>query len=116
MHSFEHSSAAEPQAVFNNATKLRFELMTFWSAVDCLSTQDTVFIAPRQTIWRFFLQIFSINSDAESLISFYPDAVDHIMAKRRELLRAIEKLDSKVKERDEMVSCGGHRVVSRPGI
>ena len=51
-----------------------------------------------------FFQIFSINSDAESLISFYPDAVDHIMAKRRELLRAIEKLDSKVKERDEMVS------------
>ncbi len=48
-------------------------------------------------------QIFSINSDAESLISFYPDAVDHIMAKRRELLRAIEKLDNKVKERDELV-------------
>jgi hypothetical protein len=45
----------------------------------------------------------SINEDADSLISFYPDAVDHILAKRRELLRAIEKLDNKVRDRDEQV-------------
>ena len=48
-------------------------------------------------------QIVSINEDADSLISFYPDAVDHILAKRRELLRAIEKLGNRVRDRDEQV-------------
>jgi hypothetical protein len=48
-------------------------------------------------------QIVLINSDADSLISFYPDASDHILAKRRDFLRAIEKLDNKVKDRDQLV-------------
>ena len=54
-------------------------------------------------------QIVSINEDADSLISFYPDAVDHILAKRRELLRAIEKLGNRVRDRDEQVFLGSSR-------
>merc|ERR1719209_2360562 len=45
-------------------------------------------------------QVVSINRDADSLIDSYPDAVDHIMAKRREMLRAVDKLDGLVKARD----------------
>lgn len=42
----------------------------------------------------------AVNKDADILVSTYPDAVDHIVAKRRELLRAVEKLDDMVKQRD----------------
>lgn len=41
-----------------------------------------------------------VNNDADLLVATYPDAVDHIVAKRRELLRAVEKLDDRVKQRD----------------
>ena len=42
----------------------------------------------------------NINKEADVLVATYPDAVDHIVAKRRELLRAVEKLDGMVKERN----------------
>jgi len=45
-------------------------------------------------------QVVSINRDADSLTEAYPDAVDHILAKRREMLRAVDKLDGMVKARD----------------
>ena len=41
-----------------------------------------------------------INKDADSLAEAYPDAVDHILAKRREMLRAVDKLDGLVRARD----------------
>lgn len=41
-----------------------------------------------------------MNKEADVLVSTYPDAVDHIVAKRRELLRAVQKLDEMVKQRD----------------
>ena len=66
----------------------------------------------RDNRW-FLLKIVSINEDADSLISFYPDAVDHILAKRRELLRAIEKLDNKVKDRDEQVRTPSNQKASK---
>ena len=66
----------------------------------------------RDNRW-FLLKIVSINEDADSLISFYPDAVDHILAKRRELLRAIEKLDNKVKDRDEQVRTRSNQKASK---
>ena len=42
----------------------------------------------------------NISQEADVLVATYPDAVDHIVAKRRELLRAVEKLDGMVKERN----------------
>ena len=46
------------------------------------------------------IQVMNINKEADVLVATYPDAVDHIVAKRRELLRAVEKLDGMVKERN----------------
>ena len=46
------------------------------------------------------LQVVGINKDADSLAEAYPDAVDHILAKRREMLRAVDKLDGLVRARD----------------
>ena len=34
----------------------------------------------------------------------YPDAVEHIMAKRREMLRAVDKLDGLVRARDTQLT------------
>ncbi len=45
----------------------------------------------------------AVNKDADVLVATYPDAVDHIVAKRRELLRAVEKLDDMVKQRDSQL-------------
>merc|ERR1712241_786545 len=45
----------------------------------------------------------AVNKDADVLVATYPDAVDHIVAKRRELLRAVEKLDGMVKQRDSQL-------------
>ena len=44
-----------------------------------------------------------MNKDADVLVSEYPDAVDHIVAKRRELLRSVERLDNMVKDRDRQL-------------
>jgi len=49
----------------------------------------------------------AISKDADSLVAAYPDAVDHIVAKRRELLRAVEKLDKMVKQRDDQLEQNG---------
>ncbi len=45
-------------------------------------------------------KVIGINGDADTLTESYPDAVEHILAKRRELLRAVEKLDTLVTQRD----------------
>ena len=50
-----------------------------------------------------YFQVVTVNKDADTLVSEYPDAVDHIVAKRRELLRAVDRLDSMVKDRDRQL-------------
>ena len=47
-----------------------------------------------------------INGDADSLIQSYPDAKDHILAKRRDMLRAVEKLDAMIKSKDTQLTQG----------
>merc|ERR1719495_855228 len=49
-------------------------------------------------------QVVGINKDADSLAEAYPDAVDHILAKRREMLRAVDKLDGLVRARDTQLT------------
>ena len=44
-----------------------------------------------------------IIKEGNILVSEYPDAVDHIVAKRRELLRSVERLDDMVKDRDRQL-------------
>ena len=52
------------------------------------------------------LQVVGINSDADALIQSYPDAKDHILAKRRDMLRAVEKLDAMIKSKDTQITQG----------
>ena len=49
----------------------------------------------------------AVNKEADVLVATYPDAVDHIVAKRRELLRAVDKLDGMVKQRDSQLEQNG---------
>jgi len=61
----------------------------------------------RQDVKAINEQVMAVNKDADVLVATYPDAVDHIVAKRRELLRAVEKLDDMVKHRDSQLEQNG---------
>merc|ERR1712141_707018 len=61
-------------------------------------------VGVKQEIKALGEQVVGINADADSLIQSYPDAKDHILAKRRDMLRAVEKLDTMIKSRDTQLA------------